>query len=245
MGPWALILACSGEEPAWKEALEADPQQALEACRALEGTAADECAYGVLRSNRMVTAENCLLLDEGPYRNECVFTIAEILAEQGQHGQAAEKCREAGERFERSCYQHGWFRASMQALRAADETGPSESSLAILDAAVEAYGQDLVDPEQVLHDAFWWAWWEDRTDQPIDLSICQEAPRCTAGTLTAASRYAWAAGCAGDATARCAGDATCLEAMAAGKQLACDHKERPGSPIFKRKQPGDRPRSGG
>ena len=229
MGSWILIMACSGDEPAWKAALEDDPSSALEACRSLEGNAGAECAFGVLRTNNMVSAENCELLDPGPYQNECRFAVAEIFAVDGRHAEAAEKCKQAGDRFERSCYQHCWFRAADLALAVADETGPSAASKAILEEAMATYGKDLKTPEAVVYEAFWWAWWE--RGQPIDLSTCPDE-LCVQASLVAAQRYAWVAGCEGDASAHCVGEDACLEALEAGREVKCQKKERPGSPKF-------------
>ena len=212
------------------EALDAPPAEALEACRLLEGNAAEECAFGVLKTNDLVDEVACEALAEGPYRNECRFMVAEELAEAGSHHAAARKCRQTGP-FERSCHQHGWFRAADQALLVSGPEGPNPEVEEIITTAVAAYGADLGDPEGVVWAAYWWAWWEGRPQ--VVLAACPDE-RCRAASLTAAARYGWIAGCEGDATAKCTEEPDCLAAVALGKELACQGMERPGTPVFRR-----------
>lgn len=226
MGAW-LLIACSQPAP-WKAALVAEPAEALVACEELEGLAAHECAYGVLRQHDLVDEPHCRALD-GVYRDECLFAVAEGLADEGRHAEAAAMCRETGARFERSCYQHGWFRAADEALAATIEPGGPEAA-AVLARAVEAYGADLEDAEGTIWTAYWWAWWEGR--EAIDLTTCPDE-RCREASLIAAARYGWVAGCEGDASLRCGEDEACTAALAEGKAQACAGRPRPGTPVFR------------
>jgi len=170
----ALVLGCGPSEAEGFRAALAAPtfDEARARCQALR-TTRDECVVAVVDRHAVTDRAPCDDLDDGVWRDECLFRYAERVAAAGDVAEAIDACD--GHRYARECSFH-LLRDAARASVDADAASATQRLAVWADALPHAPDAPRL---------FWRSWFRERAGaHPVDPSVCAD-DACLAGAREA------------------------------------------------------------